>query len=67
MNKPVSKPRVFRYRENARKKGGVILYAMLTSPEAIEAWKELQKIHGSNRDAIEDAIITTYEQMKEDK
>ena len=55
------------YRKRAREKGGVIVYAMLTDSEAIKAWSELQKLFGSNRDALEDAIITSYEQIKESK
>ena len=53
------------HRAKARERGGVIVYAMLTSPEAIKAWKELQKIHGSNRDAIEAAIIDYHEQLEQ--
>ena len=53
------------HRAKARERGGVIVYAMLTSPEAIKAWKELQAIHGSNRDAIEAAIIDYYEQLEQ--
>lgn len=55
------------YRERARRSGGVIVYAMITNPEAVAAWQELQKIFSSNRDAIEDAILTSYEQIKADK
>lgn len=59
----MSKKRVSSHRELARAKGGVIVYAMLTSPEAIKAWKTLQIIYGSNRDAIEAAIIDSHEQL----
>ena len=52
------------HRERARRNGGVIVYAMITNPDAVTAWQELQKIFGSNRDAVEDAIITSYEQIK---
>lgn len=52
------------YRVRAKANGGVIVYAMLTSPEAIKAWHVLQKIYGSNRDAIEAAIIDCHEQME---
>lgn len=65
MTAQAAKKRTQHYRENARKKGGVILYAMITNPEAVAAWKELQKIFGNNKDAIEDAILTSYEQLKD--
>jgi len=59
-----SNKRVSTHRSRARAKGGVIVYAMLTSPEAIKAWKKLQQTYGSNRDAIEAAIIDSYEQIQ---
>lgn len=65
MTAQAAKKRTQHYRENSRKKGGVILYAMITNPEAVAAWKELQKIFGNNKDAIEDAILTSYEQLKD--
>ena len=58
-----AKRRTQHYRNKARAKGGVIVYAMITSPEAIEAWKELQETYGSNRDAIEAAIIEAKEHL----
>lgn len=72
MSKPRTKEQVLshkrstqKYRNKARASGGLIVYAMVLSPEAVEAWHELKKIHGTNRDVIEDALITTYEQMKD--
>lgn len=53
------------YRDRARAKGGVIVYAMLTDPKAIEAWKDLQTTYGTNRDAIEAAIIDWAENMEQ--
>lgn len=53
------------HRAKARERGCVTVYALLTSPEAIKAWKELQTIHGSNRDAIEAAIIDYHEQLEQ--
>ena len=55
------------YRARQRRQGGVIVYAMITDPDAVTAWKELQKVFGSNRDIIEDAIITSYENIKAGK
>ena len=59
-----SKHRTSKHRDIARANGGVIVYAMLTSPEAIVAWKKLQQTYGNNRDAVEAAIIDSYEQIK---
>ena len=53
------------HRAKVRERGGVIVYAMLTSPEAIKAWKTIQAIHGTNRDAIEAAIIDYHEQLEQ--
>ena len=53
------------HRAKVRERGGVIVYAMLTSPEAIKAWKAIQAIHGTNRDAIEAAIIDYHEQLEQ--
>lgn len=61
------KKAVSNYRKRAREQGGVIVYAMITCPEAIKAWQQLQLLYGSNRDAIEAAIIDSYEQIKESK
>lgn len=58
-----SKKRVSTHRSRARAKGGVIVYAMLTDPQAIKAWQWLQETYGSNRDAIEAAIIDSYESL----
>lgn len=59
--------RTDKYRSNARAKGGIIVYAMITTPEAVEAWNELKKVFGTNRDVIEDALITAYEQLQDKK
>lgn len=59
-----AKRRTHEYRNRARARGGVIVYAMLTCPEAIAAWKKLQEVYGSNRDAIEAAIIDAHEQLE---
>ena len=59
----MAKKRTQNYRRNARAKGGVIVYAMITSPEAVEAWSELQDVYGSNRDALEAAIIDSYKNL----
>lgn len=63
--KEKNKTRQYHYRDRARSSGGVIVYAMITAPEAVAAWKKLQEIYGSNRDAIEAAIIDAYEQLGE--
>lgn len=52
------------HRARAKANGAVIVYAMLTSPEAIKAWRVLQETYGNNRDAIEAAIIDCHEQME---
>ena len=52
------------YRTRAREKGGVIVYAMLTDPEAIKAWEVLKILYGNNRDAIEAAIIDSYKELE---
>lgn len=52
------------YRTRAREKGGVIVYAMLTDPEAIKAWEALKLLYGNNRDAIEAAIIDSYKELE---
>lgn len=52
------------YRTRAREKGGVIVYAMLTDPEAIKAWEALKILYGNNRDAIEAAIIDSYKELE---
>lgn len=52
------------YRDRARTAGGVIVYAVITDPQAVKAWGELKKIFGTNRDAVENAIIDCYEQME---
>ena len=59
------KKAVSNYRKRAREQGGVIVYAMITSPEAIFAWHQMQLVYGSNRDAIEAAILDSYEQFKD--
>ena len=58
------KKRVEDYRSRSRAKGGVIVYAMITDPVAVKAWKVLQETYGTNRDAIEAAIIDSYEQLE---
>lgn len=60
------KKRVEHHRIKARANGGVIVYAMITSPEAVAAWKYLQSIYGSNRDALEAAIIDSFENLSGD-
>lgn len=52
------------YRTRAREKGGVIVYAMLTDPDAIKAWAALKLLYGNNRDAIEAAIIDSYKELE---
>lgn len=52
------------YRTRAREKGGVIVYAMLTDPDAIKAWEALKLLYGNNRDAIEAAIIDSYKELE---
>ncbi len=59
-----AKRRTQKYRNQARAKGGVIVYAMITTPEAVTAWNGLKEIFGSNRDVIEDALISSYEHIK---
>lgn len=54
-----------RYRDKARAQGGVVVYAMIVSPEAVDAWHELRKIFDNNRDIVENALITAYEELKE--
>lgn len=53
-----------KHREAARQKGGLIVYALITSPEAIEAWHSLKKTFGSNRDVVEAALIDCHEQLE---
>lgn len=63
MNQANRKKRVEHHRIKVRANGGIILYATITSPEAIKAWKMLQEIYGSNRDAIEASLIDSYENL----
>lgn len=65
MTVTANKKRVDKYRQKVRAAGGVIIYATITEPEAVIAWRGLQEIFGSNRDAIENAIIDCYEMIKE--
>ena len=64
MTKGRNKQYVQDYRTRAREKGGVIVYAMLTDPEAIKAWEALKTMYGNNRDAIEAAIIDSYKELE---
>ena len=64
MTKGRKKQYVQDYRTRAREKGGVIVYAMLTDPEAIKAWEALKILYGNNRDAIEAAIIDSYKELE---
>jgi len=64
MTKGRKKQYVQDYRTRAREKGGVIVYAMLTDPEAIKAWEALKLLYGNNRDAIEAAIIDSYKELE---
>lgn len=57
--------RTRKYRKRHRDNGAVIVYAMITSPEAVEAWKQLREVYGTNRDTIEAALIDCYEALKE--
>lgn len=61
-----SSAQVDRYRRRCRDRGGVIVYAMITNPKAVHAWKELQKLFGNNRDAIEDALINSYKELNKE-
>lgn len=56
-----------RYRDKARAKGGVVVYAMIESPEALEAWHAMREIFANNRDLVENALITAYEELKDNK
>jgi hypothetical protein len=55
--------RTQKYRDQARASGGIIVYAMITTPEAVEAWKGLKEVFDNNRDLIEDALINSYRQI----
>lgn len=59
-----STKQVDRYRKRLRENGGVIVYAAITDPKAIAAWNKLKEIFGNNRDAIEDALINSAEQLE---
>ena len=52
------------HRARVREKGGIIVYAMITDPDAIRAWHYLQNMHGNNRDAIEAALVEYQEQLE---
>lgn len=61
-----TKNRVRKHRKLAQAKGAVIVYALITDPEAIKAWKQLQELYGNNRNAIEACIIDSYEDLLRD-
>jgi hypothetical protein len=56
-----------RYRDKARARGGLVVYAMIESPEAVEAWHAMREIFANNRDLVENALITAYEELKDNK
>lgn len=53
------------HRQRARDKGGIIIYGMITNPEAIAAWNFLKEVYGSNRDCIEAALVDAHENMRD--
>lgn len=67
--KPQDKVRHAQYtrksRAKAREKGGLIVYALITSPEAIKAWHALKETFGNNRDVVENALIDCHEQLEQ--